>query len=399
MDRNLSPWRPVLSYLGKKRWFPATCLLLLGLEVLIGPVLPTLVPETWFLRLYLPWAAIKKTEDFLAGKEHVVLDDQLGWRNNPHASFRSIRYDRLGSRSGAGITPGIRKNIRAVFLGDSRIGGYINIENCQTINACLEDDEIETLNLATDQYGLDQIYLSMQESIGEYHPDVVVIGVSPEVGEYLDSHYLPLVYPKAGLPLMKPRFILENGRLRLRTPPFEAFLRDLPGSPEMLEYLAENDPYYINFQRFRTRKVTPMLVLLSEVKATVNRWMLEAGKSMGNGPARHATNMPLVEALLEASGTLAEEHGIDLICILLPVKDQLRGIEVPAYNEVAAALEKHSLAYVDVLSLLRDFEDPDSLMCDPVHMTYLSNRVIAERLRRMIHEIRSRGAMVSQTVH
>lgn len=240
------------DYFRHIRRFLLICGLLVFLEMLVAPVLPSVIPETWYFRNYLSLKEIRQTHDFFNDYFDIEPDEHRGWRNRANAAYLKVRHDRFGSRSNTEFVPGQRKKWRVAFVGDSRIhGSSFYIENNQTISACLENKEIETLNLATSGYTLDQVYLATEEAIGRFQPDVVVMGISPDMSRSLDSHYLPLMSrEQISMPLLKSRFVLDNGQLQLQIPPNE-MLHDLPDNPELLNYLKNMMPGTRNSKNFR----------------------------------------------------------------------------------------------------------------------------------------------------
>ncbi|MBN1350784.1 hypothetical protein JXJ21_15305 [candidate division KSB1 bacterium] len=269
-------WKPFLYYL-KKRWkFFGVCLLLALTEQIVAPMLPEIIPQTWYLRAYLPWNSIKRTGRFIDDKLHIEPDDVRGWRNRAKAHFKTVNYDRFGSRSNVGLAPGASKKLRVIFLGDSRIASYVNVTNDEIVNAYLENESIETLNFSSELYGLDQIYLTLQDVVERFHPQVVVIGIGSDVGELLDCHYLPFMYPTIGLPLLKPRLTLRDSVLEPHIPPIRKYLQQLPANPDLLDYIRQHDPHYARFEWFQRRRATPFLCALSVKNSMRYR---RAGKS------------------------------------------------------------------------------------------------------------------------
>lgn len=157
-----------------------------------------------------------QTDKFLNGQLDVELDSVRGWRNRRSFQIDKIRYDRYGSCSNAGIVEGSRKELRVILLGDSKVNGYTYVENSETINAYLEDDRTEVLNMGTSFYGLDQSYLTMIEVTEKFEPDVIVIGIGSQEGQLLGCHNIPfMVRKEQWMPLLKPQFALKDGQLVL----------------------------------------------------------------------------------------------------------------------------------------------------------------------------------------
>ena len=77
---------------------------------------------------------------------------------------------------------------------------------------------MQVLNFGVDGYGIDQMYLRYQRDVRPWKPQVVVIGFSGH-----DLRRTMAVYPFVafGWPgyIVKPRFVSENGQLRLLNVP------------------------------------------------------------------------------------------------------------------------------------------------------------------------------------
>ena len=172
------------------------------------------LPDTLYLQSYLHRRVISHTQQILNDESYIELDSLRGWRNKPDVRHNNVINDHYGSRSFKGIREGERKKWRVILLGDSKINGFRELKNDQTINAFLDCDSIETLNFGTVLYCLDQSFLTMGVTIDEFEPDVVVIGLGSGEGVLLDVHYIPLIWrEELVVPLIKPRFVLEGGEI------------------------------------------------------------------------------------------------------------------------------------------------------------------------------------------
>ena len=379
-------WKQWYTYIKNNKRFVLIGILLLIMEYMLAPVLSNIIPDTWYFKNYLPLQSLWKTQQFLNSQYYVELDAQRGWHNRANSSYSKIRYDCFGSRSNRGINKDRQKKLRVVFLGDSRIGGYINVGNNQTINAFLENDEIETLNLATDLYGLDQTYLAMQDAIHRFQPDIIVIGISTDVGNLLDCHYLPFMYPEIGLPLLKPRYILRDNGLVLQTPPYREFLQNLPHNPTFLNYLKHNEAHYARFMRFQLRESTPFLGFLSLCERKYDLLITNIGKMLGHYKSSPVKNRALVSALIKQTKILAEKNNIEMIYLLLPTRAHVKGYRQRSYNDLATILRANSVHFVDVLSLFRQYSNAKDLLYDDVHNTKSANQIVAKALKRVIKQ-------------
>jgi|GEM_PF-3452574 len=359
---------------------------LMGAELMIAPVLPSFVPEVWYLGRYLSPEAIRMTRNFLNEEFDTVPDDQRGWRNSSDELDIRQWETLFDSRSEAENFPGQRKQ-RVVFLGDSRIrGAKCCIRVDQTINAILENEKTETLNLASPGYALDQVCLTMREAAERLQPDMVVIGIGPDVGNLLDIHYLSLISRDRIRPLLKPRFVQdESGDLRLEVPPFRKLLQNIPNNPELLQYIKANDPHYTRFERFKKWESTPFLGFLSILKAKAEAKTESFSRLTGIEQQQPLKNSVLVRAILGKIRDLADEKGIQLLYLLLPTSAEVFGNQHLAYNELTDLLKSESANFIDVLPFFQKYPgSEDELFHDTYHGTYTAHKIIAEKLARKI---------------
>jgi hypothetical protein len=138
-------------------------------------------------------------------------DDLLGW---PMAEqVPSPHYDSNGARPTPAFVDGTEACVAA--FGDSfTYGNDVSHEDAWT-NRLTESLECGVVNYGVPGYGLDQVYLRYQQKRADIaSTSAVVIGFFPE---NIMRHVNQYVGFRVGRPnlLFKPRFVLEDGRLRL----------------------------------------------------------------------------------------------------------------------------------------------------------------------------------------
>lgn len=74
---------------------------------------------------------------------------------------------------------------------------------------------VDAYNFGTGGYGTDQAYLKYLEIEPMLKTEIVVIGLTPENINRIVNVYRPFYFSKTGIKLPKPRFVLENGSLKL----------------------------------------------------------------------------------------------------------------------------------------------------------------------------------------
>ena len=106
---------------------------------------------------------------------------------------------------------------------------------------------LEVMNFGVSGYGIDQAFLRYQEEGVKYRPHITLIGFLPEDAFRSVNVFRPFYYPETGLPLTKPRFVIQNGKLVLIENPMKDLrrYRDLLAQPErILPRLGTHDYYY-----------------------------------------------------------------------------------------------------------------------------------------------------------
>ncbi len=391
MQASVKPsWRFLFSYVLRYRALLWIVLAVLAAELTVGPwLLPRIIPAHWYFSLYVPAGAAIKARLFANGKLNVAPDPVLGWRNQAlagHGQFdthsEQIEYDRHGSRSYRGISEQNPLPKRALLFGDSRINGWTYVSNAQTINAWMEQDDadVESLNLATDLYGLDQIYLAMRETLPKYQPKTVIVGTGSDEDNLLDCHCIVFKENRLehDLPLLKPRLLLVDNKLQEQIPPMRDLLLNLPDNVSALtDYLRGHDGCYGRFERFQRWEFTPLLASFAYFKQRV---VISGGRRWDFGQARSLENLALASALIKAMQQLAEQHQTQLVFLLLPTAYEYKGSKSFVYGQIKKIIEHQSVTLVDGLDILRHSGQDIPLFHDDVHLTAEANHMLATAL-------------------
>ena len=112
---------------------------------------------------------------------------------------------------------------RVAIFGDSFVHGD-NVPYDQSICHQLETVlrssgvNVEILNFGVPAYGTDQAFLRWQRDGRPYEPDLVIAGLQPD-NVLRNANLIRLLHTQSGIPFSKPRFVLEEGKLRLVNSP------------------------------------------------------------------------------------------------------------------------------------------------------------------------------------
>ena len=192
----------------------------------------------------------EQLQKLIAGQtKYSIYSRELGWTIKPNgrsplesANSQGIRADRDYS-----LRPPPGK-IRIAAFGDSFTHGD-QVANSDTWEEALgrQDPQLELLNFGVGGYGLDQALLRYLKDGLAYRPDIVFIGyMSEDISRHINT-FRPFTQPLTGMPLTKPRFLLEGEKLVLAPNPVQDVeqYRSLLENPQaILKQLGQHDVRY-----------------------------------------------------------------------------------------------------------------------------------------------------------
>lgn len=156
-----------------------------------------------------------------AGDRQVSFDPTLGWLPTPAVERTAngvvYRHNAAGLRVGqidqtysAAPAPGVR---RIAAYGDSfTYCATVSMGQCWTKRLQDALPASEVMNFGVPAYGPDQAWLRYQREQADWQPCGVLIGVMLENVDRVVNRFRPFYYGSTGLPLAKPRFLVEQGR-------------------------------------------------------------------------------------------------------------------------------------------------------------------------------------------
>lgn len=362
-----------------------TLVLLLLAEFTVAAVLPFIVPEYVYLKLYLSKEARENTRRFVnEAAPFLVYDEIVGWKNRPLVSHKKWVIDGHGSRSTHAVGMASARRDYVMFLGNSLVNGSSGVSNDETISAYIEDESTESLNFATMLYSLDQVYLAYKHRLGDYKANVVVVGLGayPAVG--LMNRYIPLrARQEHNMPFFKPRFELKSNVLNLIAMPPKQAYEEIFNDSAILSNLAVTDAHYNEFKAYTRFGLTP---IFSSLHYIYNKAGNLADLTNGDNKGK-----PLLKALMSAMVTQAEARGAVVIFVTLPdlgtiSPGRLRKFLPDHYGNMVKELQSAGFNVLDARRTLRDSGMPVRKLFfdDGVHYTSAGNSVIAAELKTMI---------------
>lgn len=162
---------------------------------------------------------ITTIKSFIEGRaDYFQFDTETGWTIRKNGRYKNLyRANASGFRADREYSMDVPEgHLRICTFGDS-FTHCDEVGNDFTWQQCMESDraELEVLNFGVGAYGLDQAYLRYENTKRRYATDYVFIGFMPENIYRMVNTFRAFYQAGTGLPLAKPRYILQDGRIAL----------------------------------------------------------------------------------------------------------------------------------------------------------------------------------------
>lgn len=294
-----------------------------------------------------------------AGDAYIAFDRQLGWITSPG-------IDRLGGdvqylHNAAGLRadreyaprPAVETR-RILAFGDSfTYCEEVELEDCWT--TLLEDElkRSEVLNFGVPGYAPDQAWLRYQQGAARLEPCAVLIGVMVENVNRVVNRFRPFYYPETGIPLPKPRYLLDHGELTLLPSPVERLdqLRD----PAWVEAnLGQHDDWYYpglfvptGFDQFETARLA---------RTAGYRQSRRHGQEWSQGWAEQmyrpgSEPLELLAAILTEFAAQVRADGATPVVLVFPYLDEIQAARDERPKAHQALLDRLAAGEVPTLDL------------------------------------------------
>jgi len=236
-------------------------------------------------------------------------DPVTGWRHIPAAVVKDVIINEHGFR--VGREEEIKKSIGEKVisaLGDSFTFGY-GVEGEAAWPARLEklfpDRRYDVINMGVCAYGIDQMYLHYLHRARKYSPEIVLVAfMSWDIERVVRDSWLN--------GRAKPRYVLEDGELRLSNVPVPLKLDFDREQMRWHDILFDRRKLYL-FERFRGSKEPD----------DRSRNPVEAYLAERITPGRYAEGVLLSQKILEGWRKEVEGRGGRFVVILIPTRDEL----------------------------------------------------------------------------
>jgi hypothetical protein len=190
-------------------------------------------------------------EELLAGRmTYLAYSAPLGWTIRPGGVGADLyRANRSGFRARVEYAQRAPRGVvRIVTVGDSFTHGTdVRNEDTWQENMMALRPNLQVLNFGVGGYGPDQALLRYEQDGAHFNPQVVLFGYMAENFLRSVSTYRPFYVPGTGVPLAKPRFVLDGSDLRFVENPIPKLdgYRELLDHPErVLPRLGEHDYFF-----------------------------------------------------------------------------------------------------------------------------------------------------------
>lgn len=329
--------------------------------------------------------------------EYTIYDRDLGWTIKPggkspleRANSQGIRADREYS-----LQPPPGKTRIAAF-GDSFTHAS-HVANPDTWEEVIgrEDASLEVLNFGVGGYGLDQAFLRYLHEGHRYQPHIVLIGYMTDDLDRHISSFRPFAQPLTGMPLAKPRFLLDGDRLALAPNPMqsvEAYRALLESPGETLERLGEHDARYQHAYRAGPADFLPS-VRLAKTLVQYSRFPGDA-LYIGGEYNTASEAYQVTERIFDEFVSAVLTRGALPVIVIFPNRSDLRDYRRNGRREYAPLLrhfERRGYLYIDALHAFDG--DAEKFTLQDIfkgHYTPLGNRLVGLHILRVLAE---RGAL------
>lgn len=244
--------------------------------------------------------------------------------------------------------------------------------------------DLEVINLGVMGWGTDQALLRFRDSHGDLAPNVVLLGL---MAENIQRNVNRVVQVRAAgerLPMVKPRFLVEDGDLRLLPQPYatELELYEAAVSGSLTTDLAEHE-WLVGAPDGGSWSGLASTLKVRRERARRARWWEQWSEPEGE-PYR------VTLALVEAFHAEATAAGARLAAVVLfPAKPDLEDAG-RRLTGLRSALDERGIAYLDTYDLLLDRRSRGLDTFANAHLTAGANGAVAEAVHAFLEDRLSR---------
>ncbi len=299
-----------------------------------------------------------------SGDTYIQFDAELGWTVAPSvtafADGVTYQSNAQGFRARREYRPGRSSRVRLAAFGDSFTHcDEVEFDECWTDQLERDWRDIEVLNFGVPGYAPDQALLAYRRRAAEFQPCGVLIGFMVENVNRVVNRYRPFYEPETGIRLSKPRFLLEDGQLRLLPNPATS-PADL-ADPRWVEANLSQDDYWYYPGMFAGSVFDTLLPVrlartaLYRARQRQPQFSADDTEQLAWTYANHAEGFQVASRLLVEFAREVERDGRSPVVVIFGRKDDIvaqRQRRDPIYEPLVDVLKAERVPTIDVTPTL-----------------------------------------------
>jgi hypothetical protein len=313
-------------------------------------------------------------------------NSSLGWIIRPNAQkgpYRANAEGIRGDREYSLVAPGHR--IRIASFGDSFTHGD-DVANDATWQSALDrlQPNMEVINFGVSGYGLDQSFLRYVEQGVGYQPGIVLIGFLPESIFRQVNNFRPFYSKETGIPLSKPRYVLQADKLSLLANPLPTlphYRRLLDNPRSILPQLGEQDYFYPLRYKSSVLDVSAVVRLFKMAGENIVRSIRDPYSFFGTSYDPDSEAFGITTRIFREFYAAVQQHGSQPVIVIFPLWRDIKRYARDATTSYAPLLshfDEQGYRYIDLVRAFPDLDKYGRTDLFVGHYSPFGNRLIAE---------------------
>ena len=327
------------------------------------------------------------------------ISSTLGWEIQEFGSNDLYSANSAGIRSDKEYSverPG--DVVRIAAFGDSFTHGD-DVGNEDTWAAVMEtlSPDLEVINFGVGGYGLDQAYLRYLEKGREYDSQIVLIGYMSENINRNVNRFRPFYFRGTGMPLGKPRFLIDGDDLALVENPLsgpERYEQMLASPEDLLASAGEQDYFYRQGYEAGAFDWSRVVRLVKISVSEYRRRFLAQDVIEDRRYNESSEAFEVTRRLFDRFYSQVLGDGAVPVIVVFPQRIDLvqnRDISSTRYSPLIEHFQSASYAFIDMADALaiHDASNDFDALFEHGHYTPIGNQIVAEHILERIEIISS----------
>jgi hypothetical protein len=306
------------------------------------------------------WREFADQQRMMLALSKTIGDETLGWA--PGANSKS--EDGLSEISAEGLRSATQGEVLRNGLGDCRValvgdsftfGDGVRFEDSWAYRLeQLLPKGCRVLNFGVGGYGIDQMYLRYKRHVPSWKPNLVILSfIDPDLDRTM-SAYGFLVVDQVPFPLMKPRFVLDQGGM------LNIVNQPLPKAEDIFMLPSIHNVPFIEYDQKYKRTDWDRPQWRAVYRSYFLRFLIsiyrfsEKDRPFVSDADMRALNSSLLKAFVEA----VHKDGATPLLVYLPNKRDFKK-KPPWKSEGLQILQNAQLEHVDLTSCLKRDSEPN----------------------------------------